>query len=126
MESLRGRVVVLIFWGNGSDMQGHRIPLAADLIERFRDKPVTFLGISSDGSAAKTRDTIEKEHVTFPNIVDGSERKIERLWNVRANPTFHIIDAQGVIRHKKADVRKLEGLVNELLTRSEMTGETNP
>ena len=114
MAGLRGRVVVLVFWGIGSDRDGSRIPVKPELIEKFRDRPVTFLGVSYD-SAEGTRATLQKEHATFANIADGREKRIIRLWNVNRWSTIHVIDAQGVIRKRDVQAERLEKTVDELL-----------
>ena len=127
MAGLRGRVVVLVFWGGGwANMEGHRIPVSADVIARFGGKPVAFVGIS-DYSAEKIRETIAKERVQFPNIAEGRERKIAKLWNVRGSAAVRVIDAQGVIRCRTIGWEKLEGAVNELLEQSATgAGEAKP
>ncbi len=116
LSQLRGRVVILVFWGLAASADGTRIPVPADLTARFKEKPVTFLGICADENPAKTRATLEREAVTWPNIADGATGgKIAALYHIRRWSSIFVIDQEGKIATRDPDPKKYEKTIDALL-----------
>jgi len=68
------------------------------LLER---EPFALLGVNSDGDAAKVKEILAREGLTWRNAVDGTTSgPWATAWNVNAWPTLFLIDKDGVIRER--------------------------
>lgn len=87
------------------------------MVKRLEDQPFVLLGINSDGSRSALRKAMKDEHITWPNIHDGSpgEGPIAKRWNVHGWPTIVLIDHAGIIRYRDPEGEALERAVDELL-----------
>ncbi|HOS44769.1 MAG TPA: redoxin domain-containing protein, partial [Armatimonadota bacterium] len=98
---LRGRVVVLDFWTYGCINCLHVLPELAALDARFRDEPVTVVGVHShkypnEAHPAQIREALLRHDVTHPVIVD-EDHQIWDSYGVQAWPTLVVIDPAGYI-----------------------------
>ena len=90
-------------------------PHERSLVKRLEGKPFTILGINSD-AAQRLKQTIEKEHMSWPSWSDGStDGPIARAWNVHSWPTIYVLDANGVIRYKNVRGEAMDKAVDTLL-----------
>ena len=90
-------------------------PDERSLVKKMEGKPFTLLGINSD-PLARLKQTIEKEHMTWPSWSDGStDGPISTKWNVHSWPTTYVLDAKGVIRYKNVRGEKMDEAVDALL-----------
>lgn len=87
------------------------------MVDRLSDRPFTLLGINSDAmSRSALQKRFKKERITWPNLFEGTGRKISRRWNIRAYPTIFILDHEGVIRARGfLGAEAIEKKVKELL-----------
>ncbi|HYE02673.1 MAG TPA: TlpA disulfide reductase family protein [Phycisphaerales bacterium] len=117
LDDLRGRVVVLDFWATWCGPCVATFPQVRELEARYRDYPVTILGVSSpqgsvvglDGGAVKAdspehefglmRRYIEEKQVTWP-LIFTREPVTNPDYGVRGIPHVVIIDPKGVVRHR--------------------------
>jgi hypothetical protein len=65
----------------------------------------------------RARSTLQREQMTWPTFWDGGNTSgpIARQWNNRAWPSFHVLDAKGVIRFKGVPGADVDKAVAELL-----------
>jgi peroxiredoxin len=97
LSDFRGKMVVIDFW-NSHDWRRH-FPDRKALVEKMKDKPFVLLGINGDDS--RDWDTsVDKNALTWPNVVDGPERPLSTQWGIRYWPAQYLLDAKGVIRMK--------------------------
>jgi hypothetical protein len=71
LSSLKGRVVVLDFWGTISEEAIPMMPFCARESQRFADRGVTFIAISEFTSEADTRDFMKSHNLSTPWLCDG-------------------------------------------------------
>jgi peroxiredoxin len=123
LSDYRGRVVALVFSGDWCGICRSDYPSTRDLLGRFRDAPVTVLGVDSSRSLAAAKRTKAAERLDYRSWWDGgagqhTEGPIASAWNVVGWPTVYVIDAAGVIRF--VDVRRdhLIDAVSQLLADS--------
>ena len=65
-------------------------------------EPFALLGVNSDGDAAKVKDIMAREGLTWRNAIDGdTSGPWASAWNVQAWPTLYLIDKDGVIRQRE-------------------------
>jgi len=102
LHSLRGRVVVLDFWGIwcGPCLQG--LPVTEELQRKYRDRDVVFLGIHSAGtSLADIKATLEKWGSTLITARDAGPTLAEggtvQRYRPPGWPTTVVIGADGIV-----------------------------
>lgn len=102
LKSLRGKVVVLKFWGVwcGPCLQG--LPFVEELQRKYRDQDVVFLGIHSAGTSMdEIKKSLEKHGSTLVTGQDAGP-KLEEGGTVKAYrpfgwPTTVVIGADGIV-----------------------------
>ena len=100
LEDLRGKVVVLDFWGTWCPPCVESIPALRSLHKKFSKEPSFMLiGVSSDTEEGTWRAFTTKEKMIWPQFWD-RERRIQRAFQVRAFPTYIVIDHEGIIRFR--------------------------
>ena len=92
---LKGRAVVLEFWGTFCDPCVENIPHMNELAEAFKDKPVVFISITRDGQA-EVEKFMQKNPMKGNVAVDGKDAF--RAFQVRGIPHTVLVDKEGVIR----------------------------
>jgi len=99
LESLKGRVVVLDFWATWCGPCVAAIPHVQKIADKFKDEPVTIIGMNRDGKGtdSKVKKFLEKKKITLRQFMD-VDGKIARSYNVSGIPSLFIIDKEGVIR----------------------------
>ena len=100
LEDLRGKVVVLDFWGTWCPPCVESIPSLRSLNKKFTKEPSFLLiGVSSDSDEETWKEFTTKEKMIWPQFLD-QERQMQRAFNVRAFPTYIVIDHEGIIRFR--------------------------
>ena len=100
LEDLKGKVVVLDFWGTWCPPCVESVPELRNLNKKYSKEPSFMLiGISSDADDQVWRDFTEKNRMVWPQYRD-RDRKIQNAFRIRAYPTYIIIDHEGIVRFK--------------------------
>lgn len=96
LGGLRGRVVLLDFWGNWCASCVTAIP---QVVKLARAKPdLTVIGIHSKMAAEHLEKFLTKNKYAIPIAVDGGAT--EKAYAVRGWPTYVLIDRRGNIRYR--------------------------
>ena len=97
-EDLRGKVVVLDFWGTWCPPCVESVPELRNLHKRYSKEPSFMLiGISSDHDEQEWRDFTAKNKMVWPQYRD-YDRKVQRAFGIHAFPTYIVIDHEGIVR----------------------------
>src|SRR5438477_80198 len=92
------------------------LPHEKALVKRLENKPFVLIGINSDGDAAKVKEILKKNEITWRQAIEGSTSgPLARAWHVRSWPTIYVLDAQGRIRFQDLRGEPLEDAVVKLL-----------
>ncbi|WP_321515772.1 TlpA disulfide reductase family protein [Marinifilum fragile] len=97
LESLRGKYVIIDFWGTwcGACLAG--VPE----MKKFRDKhsdKLQILGLAKDRVLTKVQKCIEKNGMNWPNVLVGKgEQDYVAKYNVQGYPTKILLDKDGKI-----------------------------
>ena len=92
------------------------LPHEKEMVKRLADKSFALIGINSDGNRSVVNTILEREKITWRNVIDGSTSgKIATAWNVHGWPTIYVLDASGKIRHRDLRDQELEDAVDKLL-----------
>ena len=100
LEDLRGKVVMLDFWGTWCPPCRDAVPAVRDLRRRYaKDPSFMIIGISSDADEAKWKDFTAKNQMVWPQYLD-RDHHVQRAFDVRAFPTYIMIDPEGIVRYR--------------------------
>jgi len=97
LEDLKGKVVMLDFWGTWCPPCVASVPELKNLYRRYSKEQFVLIGISSDFDEAKWRDFTGKNRMLWPQYRD-TDRRILEAFSIRAFPTYIIIDHEGILR----------------------------
>ncbi len=117
LSDYRGKVVVLVFWGSWCSPCMAEVPSERELAEKYRGKPFAILGVNCRETIDVAKKTVEREKMTWPQWYDGEEGDgpIAEKYHVRGFPTLFVIDAKGIIRHKKLHGEELDKAVGAMM-----------
>ncbi len=99
LESLRDKIIVVDFWTYCCINCLHTLPHLKKLEEKYRGKPVVFLGVhsakfSNEKNDEQLKKAIERYDIHHP-VVNDHEMKLWRSLGVRAWPTLMVIGPHG-------------------------------
>ena len=106
LEDLRGKVVLLDFWGTWCPPCVESVPELRNLYKRYaKDGNFMILGISSDDDDDEDtwRQFIVKNKMVWPQYRD-KDHRILRDFGIRAFPTYILIDHEGIVRFSSVGV----------------------
>jgi peroxiredoxin len=100
LDDLRGKVVLLDFWGTWCPPCVESVPELRNLHKKYSKEPsFVLIGISSDSDDEVWREFTAKNKMIWPQYRD-KDRRIQRAFGVRAFPTYVVIDHEGIVRHQ--------------------------
>ena len=120
LVELKGKVVLLDFWGTWCGPCVASVPSLRNLNKQFaNNRSFVMISVSSDGNEEKWKDFIGKEKMIWPQYLD-RDRNVIRAFRVSVYPTYVLVDAEGVIRlrvtgNNPAKEAALEDAVNKQL-----------
>ncbi len=99
LDDLRGKVVVLDFWGTWCPPCVESVPSLRSMHKKYSKEPsFVLIGISSDSDEDVWREFTEKNKMVWPQYRD-KDRRIHRAFGIRAFPTYILIDHEGIVRY---------------------------
>ncbi len=100
LDELKGKVVVLDFWGTWCGPCVESVPGLRELNKKYeKDNSFVMISVSSDGDENKWKDFIAKEKMVWVQYLD-RDRKIQHAFRVNVFPTYVLLDPEGVIRFR--------------------------
>lgn len=104
LAELKGKVIVLNFWGTWCPPCVEEIP-ALQALHDTVDDDVQVISVSVKDSASAVRRFVKSHQVTFPVLLDARGELASR-WGLKSVPTTVLIDKQGRPRWR------IEGMVD--------------
>ena len=101
LEDLRGKTVVLDFWGTWCKPCLMATPDLFKLNKKFSEQGVVFVGIAVNDQESAWAAYIEKNKMDWPQFFDRT-RKIATPFGVVAYPTYIVIDGDGIVRARQS------------------------
>jgi thiol-disulfide isomerase/thioredoxin len=99
LDELRGKVVLLDFWGTWCPPCVASLPGLRDLNKKFAHEKFVMISVSNDGDAEKWKTFVGKEKMVWPQYLD-RDRKMQRIFAVQAFPTYILLDPEGLIKYR--------------------------
>ncbi len=109
LSSLQGKYVVLDFWGSWCVWCIKGFPEMKEAYAKYKDK-VEFIGIACNDTEGRWQSALQKYELPWPQVLNGTDPDVTKLYNVTAFPTKVVIDPQGNI------AKAVEGESSEFYT----------
>jgi thiol-disulfide isomerase/thioredoxin len=97
LEDLKGKTVVLDFWGTWCHPCVMATPGLVKLQKKFAEEPVVFISVAENDREDQWAAYIEKNKMVWPQFFDKT-RKLVRPFGITSYPTYILIDGDGVVR----------------------------
>jgi thiol-disulfide isomerase/thioredoxin len=102
LEDLRGKVVVLDFWGTWCGPCVDSVPSLRNLNKRYsKDPAFVLIGIATRDEEEVWRQFTAENKMVWRQYRD-KDGQVQRAFAVRAFPTYMVIDHEGVLRYRAA------------------------
>ena len=111
-DDLRGKIVLVDFWGTWCPPCRESIPSLANLAKRFTKEPFALISVDVGDETDQWRAFIQKNKMTWPQHQDRTG-KVQRAFQVRSFPTYVLIDAEGVVRYRSSGFSLTTGVAIE-------------
>lgn len=102
LDDLRGKVVLLDFWGTWCPPCVASVPALRDLQKRFSKEPqFKMISVSvNELDEGKWRGFIEKNEMNWTQYND-RDHHVARLFEVHQYPTYILLDSEGIVRYRE-------------------------
>jgi peroxiredoxin len=118
LSALRGRIVLVDFWGMWCGPCVAQLPKLRQLRERFNGKPFEIVGIDSDADLEALRRFVAANRIDWITVLDGStDGPVAKSWRLDAWPASFLVDGEGVIRERNPDLDSLAARIAEKLAK---------
>ncbi len=118
LEKLKGKIIVLDFWATWCGPCIASIPHTNEMMERYANKGVVFIGVCAQRGAEKMGAAVKQHDIKYPVAED-----IGTIAAYKANsyPDYYIIDREGVLRWADIANRDVEKAIKILLKEKDKT-----
>ncbi len=96
LDELQGKVVLLDFWATWCSPCRESVGDLKHFAKKFANDPVMVISVSADRDEQAWRKFVAEKKMDWPQYWDANGR-ITRLFNVRAFPTYLVLDAEGIV-----------------------------
>jgi thiol-disulfide isomerase/thioredoxin len=93
LEKLRGKVVLIDFWGTWCGPCVKKLPALEALHKKYRDRGLVVIGVHSEQAGDLVAEFLDKEPLSFPIAVDTGDTA--KSYAVDSWPTYFLIDKAG-------------------------------
>lgn len=120
--SLRGKVVLLDFWGTWCPPCRESVPILRNLNKKYTGKAFQLVGVSSDEDEDVWRTYIDAQRMTWSEYIDLSG-DVQQAFKIQSFPTYIVLDKDGVVRYRQSGLGDstqgdLEDAINKALKRN--------
>lgn len=116
MDQLAGKVVLIDFWATWCGPCREALPHIRKIAQKFQGQPFVVLSVSLDDNAAKWKDFVAKNEMTWLQYRDGGfNGPMARMFSVSAIPSTFSIDADGVLEDQHVGDESIEGKLKKMI-----------
>ncbi|WP_276484164.1 TlpA disulfide reductase family protein [Paraflavitalea pollutisoli] len=123
LSPYRGKYVLLDFWASWCVPCRKEHPEMIGLYNKYKNKPIEFIGVSVDHEDDKWRQAVQKDKLPWPQVIsnaaagDASGTKpIHTLYEVHVFPTIILIDPAGKVVGRYLGIDKAKPVLKSLLS----------
>jgi thiol-disulfide isomerase/thioredoxin len=98
-DELRGKVVLMDFWGTWCKPCLNEIPFLSDLAKKNSKEKFVLLSVDVRDEEAQWRNFIENNDMKWTHAQDKNSQ-IQRAFRINAFPSYILIDHEGIIRYQ--------------------------
>ena len=100
LDDLRGKVVLLDFWGTWCPPCVESVPSLRDMYKRYaKEKSFVMISVSVHDEEDKWRAFTASNRMVWPQYFD-RDSKVQRAFGVNRFPTYVLIDHEGIVRFR--------------------------
>lgn len=114
IESMRGEIVVIDFWGTWCPPCRAAMPHNSEMAEKYADKQVRVVGICNTNKSESMMETAEKHDGHFAMAADQDD-KTKTAYGVQWWPYYVIVDRDGIVRAAGVKSDNISKIVDRLL-----------
>jgi thiol-disulfide isomerase/thioredoxin len=116
MDNLAGKVVLIDFWATWCGPCREALPHVRRIAQKFEGQPFVVLSVSLDSDAAKWKDFVAKNEMTWLQYRDGGfGGPMAKMFSVDAIPATFSIDADGVLEDQHVGDENIEGKLKKMI-----------
>lgn len=97
LADLRGKAVVLDFWGTWCKPCVMATPGLVKLHKKFAEQPVVFISVAENDAEGAWAAYVEQHKMVWPQFFDRT-RKMVAPFGVRGYPTYIVVDPEGIVQ----------------------------
>jgi peroxiredoxin len=97
LSDLRGKGVVLNFWGTWCVPCKQEMPALQKQYEAYKDKGIAIIGVNISESPITIEPFLKQHGINFPILLD-RKSEITKLYRIGPIPTTFFIDAEGKVK----------------------------
>lgn len=114
IESMRGEIVVIDFWGTWCGPCKAAMPKNSEMAEKYADKQVRVIGVCNTRGSDKMMETAKQHSGTFAMAADQDD-KTRNAYGVQWWPYYVVVDRDGIVRAAGVHSEKVSTVVERLL-----------
>jgi thiol-disulfide isomerase/thioredoxin len=114
LDDLRGKVVVLDFWGVWCGPCRAAMPHLKELYAKHKADGLVVIGVHTTSAGEKMADFVKKEGLPWPVALDVDEKTV-KAFHVDSFPDYYVIDRAGKLRFADLANQELDRAVEALL-----------
>lgn len=122
LSDLKGKVVLLDFWGTWCGPCVGEIPNLVKVYNQFKENGFEIISISSDlmmksKSEDEFKQFVQENNMSWTHVLDDQNKTIHTLYNIAHWPTLYLVGKDGMIIKNENDLRgnDLEKTLAEVL-----------
>jgi cytochrome c biogenesis protein CcmG/thiol:disulfide interchange protein DsbE len=97
LASLRGRPVIINFWGPTCEPCRDEFPLFIEKLSEHASDGLAIVGVLMDDPPGPARDFAAQYDASWPTVIDEDEA-LQQAYLVAARPQSYFVDRDGVLR----------------------------